>query len=186
LGEIFIPPQSQQRLLRVSRRTLEDFVHGVARQDEGVEDPHLQRRDYGAFVSLRNGEEFRGCIGTCVASKPLYKTVIDMTEAAASRDHRVEPILEAELDAIRIDISVLSPLESALDPLVLEVGTHGLYIAKGDKRGVLLPQVATQHHWNIKSFLEQTCIKAGLPRNSWKDSDTRVSSFTALVIEEQP
>jgi hypothetical protein len=186
VGEIYLPLESQQRLLRVSRRCLEDFVHCVERQGEVIDDPYLQSRSFGAFVTLRNGDQFRGCIGTCVPTKPLYETVIDMTEAAASKDHRVEPITASELETVRIDISVLSPLESVIDPLALEAGKHGLYVVRGAKKGVLLPQVATEYKWNIKRFLEQTCIKAGLVKNAWQDHDTTISSFTALIIEERP
>ena len=97
----------------------------------------------------------------------------------------MEPIAKDELADIRIDISVLSPLVKVRDPLSLEVGKHGLYVAKRGQRGVLLPQVATQYRWDMKTFLEQTCVKAGLRKHAWKDSDTEVSTFTALIIEEQ-
>jgi uncharacterized protein (TIGR00296 family) len=108
-----------------------------------------------------------------------------MTEAAAARDHRMEPVRAAELAAIRIDISVVSPMIRAEDPLALEVGKYGLYIACGDRRGVLLPQVPAQHGWDIRKFLEQTCRKAGLKKNAWQDPATMICSFTALVIEEE-
>lgn len=186
MEEVYLPPQSQERLLRVSRRTLEDFVRGRGRQADEIDDPLLQRGHYGAFVSLHKKQELRGCIGNCAPKTPLYETVIEMTEAAASRDRRVAPIRREELDAIHIEITVLSPLELIDDPLNLEVGKHGLYIARGGMRGVLLPQVATQYNWDLKAFLEQTCLKAGLRKNSWQEPDTKVSSFTALIIEEQP
>jgi AmmeMemoRadiSam system protein A len=115
----------------------------------------------------------------------LFETVTEMTEAAASRDPRVRPVSKKELGEIRIDITVLSPLAPLEDPLTLEIGKHGLYIASGGKHGVLLPQVATQYGWDIQTFLEQTCLKAGLRRNAWKQSDAQVSGFTALIIEEQ-
>ena len=108
-----------------------------------------------------------------------------MTEAAASRDHRVAPIRDSELPDIRIDISVLSPLELVSDPLFLKVGTHGLHIGRGERRGVLLPQVATQHGWDIETFLSQTCLKAGLAKNAWKWPGTKISTFQALIIEEE-
>jgi hypothetical protein len=120
-----------------------------------------------------------------VPDAPLFETVSEMTEAAASRDPRVAPIEKNELAQIHIDITVLSPLERVRDPLDIEVGKHGLYIASGSKRGVLLPQVALQHHWDIKTFLEQTCLKAGLRENAWEESNTLISSFTGLIIEER-
>ena len=181
---VHVPSESQTRLVRIARWKLEDFVRGPQRPLETVDDPYLQNRGYGAFVTLHKGDELRGCIGTCTPSAPLYQTVVDMTEAAASRDRRVTPISKDELNLIRIDISVLSLLETVRDPLSLEAGKYGLHIAQGRQRGVLLPQVATQYRWDIKTFLEQTCLKAGLSRNAWQEPNTLISSFSALIIEE--
>lgn len=181
-----IPPDSQKRLILLSRQTLESFVRRTNRlEEQKTADSYLRTTDYGAFVSLYRGEELRGCVGTCFPVQPLYETVMDMTEAAASRDHRVLPICEDELANIHIDISILSPLESVSDPLCLKVGTHGLHVAKGDKEGVLLPQVATRYGWDIETLLCQTCVKAGLAKEAWKWPETRILSFTALVIEEE-
>jgi uncharacterized protein len=185
MQNVYLPPESQRKLIELSRHALEDFIWGAERQSEAIVDPHLRSRAYGAFVSLHNKDELRGCIGNCSPNAPLFETVTEMTEAAASRDPRVKPVSKKELPEIRIGISVLSPLEPVDDPLVLEIGRHGLYIASGGKRGVLLPQVATQYGWDIKTFLEQTCLKAGLRKNAWKASDAQVSSFTVLIIEEQ-
>jgi uncharacterized protein (TIGR00296 family) len=108
-----------------------------------------------------------------------------MTEAAATRDRRVRPVRPVELPEVRIDISVLSPLMRAVDPLALEIGKHGLHVALARKRGVLLPQVAVEYGWDIKTFLEQTCVKANLPKDAWSWRGTLVSSFTALIIREE-
>lgn len=182
---IHIPLDSQKKLVQLSRQTLERFVRGVEREPNDVNDPYLLTSDYGVFVSLHKREELRGCIGTCFPTRLLYETVIEMTEAAASRDHRVFPISPSELPDIRIDISVLSPLQLVDDPLSLEVGKHGLHVTSGERRGVLLPQVATQYKWDMKTFLSQACLKAGLPKNAWKWPETKISSFTALIIEEK-
>ncbi|MFQ5903810.1 MAG: AmmeMemoRadiSam system protein A [Candidatus Binatia bacterium] len=185
MDDIYIPPDSQKMLLQLSRQTLESFVRGAGRQADDIQDRYLLTSDYGAFVSLHKGQELRGCIGTCFPTRPLYETVIEMTEAAASQDPRVPPISQSELSDIHIDISVLSPLHLVHDPLSLEVGKHGLHIASGEKRGVLLPQVATQYSWDMKTFLCQVCLKADLPKNAWKWPETKISSFTALIIEEE-
>jgi AmmeMemoRadiSam system protein A len=185
VSEIAIPSESQRRLVALARRTLESFVRMAHQTDEAMDDPYLQAIDYGAFVSLHANGELRGCIGNCTPDAPLFETVIEMTKAAASRDHRMEPVRAVELAAIRIDISVLSQMERVEDPLALEVGTHGLYIACDDRRGVLLPQVPAQHGWDIQKFLEQTCRKAGLKKTAWQDPATMICSFTALVIEEE-
>jgi uncharacterized protein len=186
MGDVFIPPDSQKRLLQLARQTLEDFVRGAERHIEEISDPHLQGCDYGAFVSLHKQQTLRGCVGNCAPDARLYEVVIEMTQAAASRDNRMAPISADELDDIRIDITVLSPLVRVDDPLALQVGKHGLHVAQGAKRGVLLPQVAPQHEWDMKTFVEQTCVKAGLRKNAWKDSRTEISTFTGLIIEEQP
>lgn len=184
MDAIDIPPESQKKLLELSRQTLENFLRGE-RNPELVDDPYLQTSEYGVFVSLHHKEgELRGCIGTCFPTRPLSETVIEMTEAAASRDRRMAPVNLAELLDLRIDLSILSPLRRVDDPLALEVGKHGLHVANAEHRGVLLPQVATQYEWDIQTFLEHTCIKAGLPKEAWRWSDTEVSSFTALIIEE--
>ena len=183
--DVFIPPDSQRRLAHLSRQTLNDFVRGIERAGEEITDPHLQCRAYGAFVSLHKQEELRGCIGNCAPDAALYQMVIAMTQAAASRDSRVAPISADELDDIRIDITVLSALIKVSDPLSLEIGKHGLYVEQEGRRGVLLPQVAAQYRWDMKTFLEQTCAKAGLRKHAWKEAATKVSTFTALIIEEE-
>jgi len=185
MQDVYLPLESQRKLIELSRRILEDFILGRRREVERVDDSYLETQDYGAFVSLHNQGELRGCIGDCAPRAPLFETVVEMTQAAASRDSRVEPVTESELGDIRIEISVLSPLVRTEAPLSLEIGKHGLYLARQGRRGVLLPQVATQYHWDMKTFLEQTCLKAGLRKHAWKDPDTEVSAFTALIIEEQ-
>lgn len=184
MDNVYLPVESQQRLIALSRQTLNDFVRGIERPLPPVRDSCLQSRDYGAFVSLFKEEALRGCIGTCAPEAPLFETVIKMTKAAASQDDRVEPIAPNELTDIRIDITVLSPLASVDDPLSLEAGKHGLYIACNDRRGVLLPQVATRYRWDLRTFIEQTCLKAGLPKGVWRDPGTQLWSFTVLIIEE--
>jgi AmmeMemoRadiSam system protein A len=164
---------------------LEDFIHGAPTGLPAIEDPHLLVRSYGAFVTLRNGRELRGCIGTCYPTGPLYETVIEMTKAAASRDHRAPPIAEGELAHIHIDISVLSALRAVDDPLALQVNRHGIHIECGQKAAVFLPQVAAEYGWDIETLLVQACIKAELPETAWTWPQTKISSFTALVVEEE-
>jgi len=184
MSEIYVPPAAQKKLLALARQTLEDTVRGSLRRVDEFQDASLQSSEYGAFVSLHKREELRGCIGTCTPKFPLYLTVITMTEAAACRDGRMKPVSMNELEDIRIGISILSPLQLTHNPISLVVGTHGLHISRGTRRGVLLPQVATQYGWDIQQFLKQTCLKAGLRENAWHEPDTKVSSFTALTIEE--
>ncbi len=184
MGAVYLPFDSQKRLIELSRMALEEVVFGAKGQVGQVEDPYLLSSEYGSFVTLHKRTKLRGCIGTCFPTSPLYKTVSEMTRAAAAQDHRFSSIAKDEIHDIHIDISILSPLERAPDPLFLIVGEHGLHVANGEKRGVLLPQVATEYGWDIKTFLSQVCLKADLPEDSWKSKDTQVSSFTTLIIEE--
>jgi AmmeMemoRadiSam system protein A len=124
----------------------------------------------------------RGCIGHIEASAPLSETVRECAVAAAVRDPRFEPITSLELADLRIEISVLSDLID-VRPEEVEVGRHGLLISRSFRRGLLLPQVATQWHWDREQFLEQTCLKAGLPADAWRQ-DARIQAFTADVFAE--
>lgn len=184
MAEVELPLESQKRLLDIARQTLEHVVCCRQPVYPRPKDSYLERAHYGAFVTLFNQGELRGCIGSCTPSEALGDLVARMTEAAATRDRRMKSVRRAEVEQICIDISVLSPLEHSQDPLSLEVGKHGLHIACAHKRAVLLPRVATEYGWDMQSFLEQTCLKAELPVDAWCRSDAVVSSFTALVIRE--
>jgi AmmeMemoRadiSam system protein A len=105
-----------------------------------------------------------------------------MAIAAGFQDPRFEPVREDELEDLDIEISVLTPLKKIEDIKEIEVGKHGIYIAKHAYHGLLLPQVATNYGWNKKMFLEQTCIKAGLPKDAWFDIDTEIYIFSADIF----
>ena len=185
MADVYLPLESQRRLIEVARQALEAAVWGRTRVTAPDDDPYLAQRHHGAFVTLFKRDELRGCIGTCTPSKSLRQTVVEMTEAASRRDSRMRPVSAEELEQIHIDISVLSPLSAAAEPMALTVGRHGLHIASGRKRGLLLPQVAVEHRWDMLTFLQQTCLKAELPKDAWSWPDTVVSAFTALIIEEE-
>jgi len=139
----------------------------------------------GAFVTLRrlSDDELRGCVGQMEPSEPLLETVTGMAVAAATRDGRFAPVCASELDSLRIEISVLSPLEP-IRPADVEVGRHGLLLRYGDRRGVLLPQVPLEHGWDREAFLAHTCEKAGLPADTWSQPGVELSGFTATVFGE--
>ena len=183
MADVYLPADSQRRLMEIARQTLEGVIRRCPYNAENI-DPYLEKISYGAFVTLFNQDELRGCVGTCTPSSVLREVVMEMTEAAATRDRRVAPVRAAELDQIHIDISVLSPLQRSDDPLTLEIGKHGLHVERDQKRGVLLPQVAVEYGWDMATFLEQTCVKADLPKEAWRWRDTAVCAFTALIIEE--
>ena len=108
-----------------------------------------------------------------------------MTEAAAAHDYRVAPVQPDELSVVTIELSILSPLQLLDDPMDVEIGRHGLYISYQSSRGVLLPQVAIEYGWDKKTFLQQTCLKAGLSGSAWQQPTTQICAFTALILKEE-
>jgi hypothetical protein len=136
----------------------------------------------GAFVTIYENGELRGCIGQIVAKKPLMEAVAQMAEAAALEDPRFQPVRADELKDLKIEISVLTPFKKIDFPEEIEVGKHGIIIKQGSSIGLLLPQVATEYGWNRTAFLENTCIKAGLPKDAWKDKETEIFVFSADVF----
>jgi uncharacterized protein len=139
----------------------------------------------GAFVTLKKGQELRGCIGHITASRPLVETVRDAAAASAFEDPRFPPLSREEWPSVRIEISVLSPFRPVADPGLIRVGTHGIMIRQGHRSGLLLPQVATEQGWDRDTFLARTCRKAGLPPDAWKAPDAVLEIFSALVFGEE-
>jgi AmmeMemoRadiSam system protein A len=136
----------------------------------------------GAFVSIHKKGMLRGCIGCLDTKNPLCTTIEEMAQAAAFRDPRFVPVDQEELPHLDLEISVLTPFEEIDDPEKIQVGLHGILVRKGYISGLLLPQVATERNWDRLTFLEETCRKAGLPKNAWKDTDTRIYVFSADVF----
>lgn len=136
----------------------------------------------GAFVTLRKHGALRGCIGHVIGHYPLAETVAKMAVAAATRDPRFPGVRPDELPAITYEISVMSPLQPVSDIADIRVGTHGLYLQQGRRAGLLLPQVAVEYGWDRRTFLEQCCRKANLPKAAWKDPATRIFIFSAEVF----
>ena len=139
----------------------------------------------GAFVTIEKGRALRGCIGRIESSGPLWRTVVEMARAAAFEDPRFPPLEAPELEEVRLELSVLSPPHPLGDPAAeVEIGVHGLIVQRGPFRGLLLPQVAERHRWDVTTFLTETCRKAGLPADAWRRADTRAWAFRADVFAE--
>lgn len=138
----------------------------------------------GAFVTLNMNGALRGCLGLIASEAPLVETVSGIARRAATEDPRFPRVTEDELSEIQLEISLLSPLREISSVEEIQVGTHGLFIVVGMYRGLLLPQVAVAHRWDRARFLEETCIKAGLPRDQWKHPETKIYIFSAEIIKE--
>ncbi|MCA9522640.1 MAG: AmmeMemoRadiSam system protein A [Myxococcales bacterium] len=171
-------------LLEVARESIQHHLGLRANPPQLIDPPAALEAPCGAFVTLEKRGELRGCIGTMVSRDPLWRTVARMAVQAASADPRFPPLLGDELAHCTLEISVLSPMQP-IEPEAIAVGTHGLMITNGYRRGVLLPQVPEKYGWDARVFLEQTCIKAQLPRHAWREAQTTIEAFTAEVFSEE-
>lgn len=147
------------------------------------DDPLLA--DAACFVTLWQGSHdvLRGCRGEFNAHQPLLTAVAQMALAAALDDPRFEPLTPTELPQVSIEISVLTPL-TPIEPQEIELGRHGLLIAQGNRRGLLLPEVPIEHHLSRDAYLAALCTKAGLPVGAWHDPSTSLWSFETEAWEE--
>ena len=174
--------KEQKELLKIARATIVEYVTNKKVPDISSTLPGLNLHS-GCFVTIKQRGELRGCIGNFVSDQPLHQLVQEMAVSAATRDPRFYPMKVNDLSDFTLDISVLSPLEKAASVEEIKVGKHGIYIIKGSYRGVLLPQVATEYHWNREQFLQHTCIKAGLPQDAWQ-RECDIYIFSAQVFGE--
>ena len=174
--------EDKSLLLKIARQTIESYVRIKKIPVFDAKSPALLEKQ-GAFVSIKKRDEIRGCIGVFTSDKPLYLTVADMAVSAATQDPRFMPLAASELSQISIEISCLSPMKKIKDVSEVKVGRDGLYIVKGYCKGVLLPQVAVECCWDRDTFLEHTCLKAGLPADGWKNG-ADIYTFEAEVFGE--
>ena len=175
--------EDRKKLIEIAKTSVFNKISGKKIPEFKVESEYL-KQNCGAFVTLNENGRLRGCIGYIVAEKPLYKTIEEVAVSAALNDPRFPPVSKNELNKLEFEISVLTPFKLISDINKIEVGNHGLFIVKGRNQGVLLPQVAVSNKWDRNTFLEQVCIKAGLPPNSWKEKDADIYIFSAEVFGE--
>jgi AmmeMemoRadiSam system protein A len=194
-----INPEEQRLLLADARETIAAQLEGrkprYQRDKDGNGAPigaapdSVLRQPCGAFVTLHkqsgSGRNLRGCIGRMTANLPLEEVVRVMAREAAFGDPRFPPLRPGELEQCHIEISVLSPMSVCPDPQQVEVGVHGLYLTRGGRAGVLLPQVPVEQGWNRQEYLDYICVKAGLPPESYNAPDATLQTFTAVVFGEE-
>ncbi len=174
--------KERRRLLEIARTSIDGFLRHGEEPSFDVSERKLTELG-AAFVTLEKNGRLRGCIGYTTPERPLYQTVSECAIMAATQDRRFPRLTQDELQEIQIEISVLSPFKKvdSIDEIV--VGLHGLYLKKGERRGLLLPQVATDWKWNRREFLENVCRKSGLPIDAWKE-DAEIYVFSAEIFRE--
>jgi len=185
-GETKMLSQSQRkRLMQIARDSISTYLE-TGKKLAVSETDSLLLKEMGAFVTLNEHGQLRGCIGNIIGQQPLYLTVRDMAVEAALRDPRFSPVALNELKNIEIEISVLSPMEKVDSADKVQLGKHGVLIKQGFRSGVFLPQVATETGWTKEEFLSNLCShKAGLSADAWKDKTTEIYIFSAEVFSEK-
>ncbi|OQX70606.1 MAG: AMMECR1 domain-containing protein [Candidatus Cloacimonas sp. 4484_275] len=175
--------EQKRFLLRLARESIQAKLEKrKIRLNCPEEKIYHQKR--GGFVTIHKNGKLRGCIGYVIPIKSLCETIKEMAIAAAFNDPRFSPLTYDELDKIEIEISVLSELIPVHSIDEIEVGRDGLLMKNGLYSGLLLPQVPIEWNWDKITFLEQTCLKAGLNSDCWKNSETEIYRFTAEVFSE--
>ncbi len=184
-NEFELTHYNKKQLLSIARKTLGHFLASGKKLDINKNELDKPLKETcGAFVSLYNHAELRGCVGNLKGNKPLYVTVQDMAVSSAVGDVRFGDVTPEELPDINIEISVLTPLKKIHSLDELEIGKHGVYVTNGVQGGTLLPQVAQQRGWNKEELLGYCARdKAGLGWYGWKDAD--VYTYKAIVFDEK-
>jgi AmmeMemoRadiSam system protein A len=176
-------PEDRRCLLGLARLAIVARLEG---RTLPIPEGSSRLRERGAaFVTLRrrSDRELRGCVGYVEPLFPLVETVARAATAAAMADGRFDPVTEAEVSSLSIEISALGPTQ-LIRAEEVEIGTHGLIIRWAGRSGLLLPQVAVEHGWDLTVFLEQTSRKAGLPKDAWQQPEAELLRFTAQVFGE--
>ena len=174
--------EGKRELLELARRSIEAVVLGKTPPDLRTEDPVL-KMNCGAFVTINKKGRLRGCIGYVLPTMPLCQAVSQAAVSAATKDNRFPPLSPGELAEVELEISVLTPPRLIKEIEEIQVGRDGLIVRKGNRSGLLLPQVASSRGWDRVTFLEETCAKAGLPKEAWK-TGAQVYAVSAAVFAE--
>lgn len=174
-------PEEQSQLLHLAH---ESILSALENRDIPLDPPTPHFAEpRGAFTSLYLHSQLRGCVGYVLPISSVYRAVADTARAAAFQDTRFYPVTISEARELQIELSILSSPQP-IKPEEVEIGRHGLLISMGGYRGLLLPQVPVEHHWDRETFLEQTCRKAGLASDAWRKGAT-IDAFTAEVFGEK-
>lgn len=173
--------EERSLLLRLAH---DSIISAVEHRDISLDPPNPHFAEpRGAFTSLYLRGELRGCVGYVLPTCPVYRAVAETARAAAFEDNRFPPVTKEEAPHLEIELSILSPAQPVRAEEI-EVGRHGLLISQHGRRGLLLPQVPIERGWDRNTFLEQTCRKAGLSPNAWKEGAT-IEAFTAEVFGDE-
>lgn len=177
--------ETGEQLVKYARGVIASHLSDKPLPSRPTEDPKLDE-DRGAFVTLKQDGDLRGCIGRPRAEQSLIEAIREAAIGAATNDPRFPPLAADELPEVTVSVSALTPPTelSPVDPEAVVIGRDGLIIQRGNRSGLLLPQVAVDRDWDGRTFLSETARKAGLPSEAWRDEATTVKRFSAQVFAE--
>jgi len=176
-----ISEAEEKPLLSIARQALEARVAGHRPPQVVCIGPLALR--CGAFVSIHKGDELRGCLGRLTPDSLLGATLVHLGGAVADSDPRFPPVDLDELPLLQLEISLLTPERPVSSIDEITIGQHGVIVEQGRSRGLLLPQVATEWGWDPETFVEHTCVKAGLAPGAWR-AGARILVFEARIFAE--
>jgi MEMO1 family protein len=176
--------REQSELLAIARRSVESIVKDKKQYEPPALSAGALAQERGAFVTLKERGQLRGCIGYVAPIKPLYLTVRDVARFAATEDTRFRPVPPGELGALEYEISVLSPMRRVIDTKEIVIGRHGLLLRNGANEGVFLPQVPVEQKWSLSEYLRELGFKAGLNAEAWRAPASDLFRYTAVVFGE--
>ena len=174
--------EAQRALLMYARKAIQEHLARGQLTTSPPEEPELMEA-HAVFVTLEMDGKLRGCMGQPDADGPLHEAVANMAVASATQDPHFSALELSDLRYTELEISILSP-HRTIDPDDIKVGTHGLYIAAGPKRAIILPQVAYDNGWSVKRYLEELTSRAGLKRRAWDNPNVSLRAFTAQVFRD--
>ena len=178
-------------LVKTARKAVTEFLSNGNRIKLESDIEEKFSFNSGVFVTLNNPDGLRGCIGFPMPEKKLSHAIIEGAIAAATEDPRFPSVKTNELNDIVFEVTVLTPPVEidVSDPMEylekIKVGRDGLIIRHSFSSGLLLPQVPVEYGWNVEEFLQHTCEKAGLERDTWKNEDVKIEKFEGIIFKEE-
>ena len=189
--DIQLSDSDGELLVKTARRAVTEFLSNGNRMKLESELEEKFSFNSGVFVTLNNPDGLRGCIGFPMPEKKLSRAIVEGAIAAATEDPRFPSVKTNELNDIVFEVTVLTPPVEidVSDPMEylekIKVGRDGLIIRHSFSSGLLLPQVPVEYGWNAEEFLQHTCEKAGLARDTWKNESVKIEKFEGIIFKEE-
>ncbi len=180
-------------LVRSARSVIELYLKNP-KFDKAIVSGELSRfnQKHGVFVTLyyTPSDQLRGCIGFPRPANGVGHDLVEAALSAAFEDPRFVPLSLRELDETTVEVSILSEMTpvgggAASRLRAVKVGCDGLMVQYGIYSGLLLPIVAVEQRWTARRFLDETCVKAGLPETYWTQKSVNLYKYETQVFREE-